>query len=259
MTALPPEGWYPDPELGGTAWRWWDGVQWAPQLPMPAYGYGYGPPQTYGVAPAYVAERYRAATTKFGNWLRWAMVANLAWFVLLFVVIAVVFRGNHFDFGSNDAYGEPHFSGSAIGLQLAFVPLSFISYAYLGAFIAWIFQAGKFAEARGWPAARGRTLGAWSLIIPIVQFWWPYEALRDSYPPSARPPLLLKWWVSYLVTPIAALPVYAFAIFGGPVATTISIVVAGCVLAIPVWLGWKVIRDVEAMQLAAMQASSRVG
>ncbi len=259
MTALPPAGWYPDPEVGGTAWRWWDGVRWAPQLPMPAYGYGYGPPQSYGAAPVYLAEKYRAATTKFGNWLRWAMLANVVSFLLLAITTAATFRGNGFELFHNDQFGQPQISGHLIALQLVAIPLNLVVYAYLGSFIAWIFQAGKFAETRGWPAVRGRTLGAWSLIIPIVQFWWPYEAVRDSYPPGSRTRYLLRWWVTYVVAQFASLPVFLAAVFGSPEVIVVAILVGGGALAMSVWLGWKVIRDVEAMQLAASQTSNGAG
>jgi hypothetical protein len=254
MTALPPAGWYPDPEAGGTAWRWWDGVRWAPQLPT--YAYGYGPPQTYGVAPAYLAEKYRAATSKFGNWLRWAMLANMVSFLLIAVTMAATFRGKGFDLLHNDQFGQPEISDRVAALQLVTLPLGLVAYAYLGTFIAWIFQAGKFAEARGWPAARGRTLGAFSTLIPIVQWWWPYEALRDSYPPGTRHPVLLRWWVSYLVAQFVSVPMFFAALFGNATVIAAAILLPGIALAISVWLGWKVISDVEAMQRAACRAVS---
>src|SRR4051812_39624158 len=128
MTALPPSGWYPDPAAGGTAWRWWDGTQWAPPLPQIPYGYGYGPPQTYGVAPEFIAEKFRAGTSKFGMWLRWAMVANAAWFVLAWIAMAVLFHGDGLHFMTNGPYDDPQFSSGFIAVQLASIPLSFVSY-----------------------------------------------------------------------------------------------------------------------------------
>jgi hypothetical protein len=245
MTALPPAGWYPDPEAGGTTWRWWDGTNWSP----PAYGYGAG--YGYGaVAPAVMLESYRKATSKFGNWLRWAMLGNLLSFLAISLGVALVFRGNAFDRAGNGVYGDTQFSGGFLAFQLVSLPLNLVSFAYIGSFIAWIYQAGKFAEARGWPAARGRTLGAFSLLIPVVNLWWPYEAVRDSYPPGSSPPFLVAWWVSYLVTPILAFPGILAGLFGTPVQMGIAIGIGACALAVPVWLGWKVIRDVEAMQRA---------
>ena len=244
MTALPPAGWYPDPEAGGTTWRWWDGSTWSP----PAYPYGYA----YGVAP----ETYRKATSKFGNWLRWAMVGNAVSMTGVFIALALVFRGNAFDVATHSANRGPRFSGGFLALQLAFLPLSLLSLAYVGTLIAWIFQAGKFAEARGWPAARDRSLGAFSVLIPIVSLWWPYEAVRDAYPPGSSSPLVLRWWVSYLVAPVVFPLMFFFALFAPPLVIAVAITIAACGLTIPVWFGWKLVADVEVMQRANSPANT---
>ena len=249
MTALPPAGWYPDPEAAGTTWRWWDGTHWSP----PAYpsGYGYGGGYGYGaVAPAFMADRYRNGTSKYGNWLRWAMLGNLFSFLAISIGAALVFHGNVLDRGTNGMYGETRFSGGFLAFQLVSLPLNLITLAYLGSLIAWIYQAGKFAEACGWPAERGRTLGAFSVLIPIVNLWWPYEAVRDSYPPGSSPSFLVAWWVSYLVAPFLAIPSFFAGLFGTPLQIVIAIGISACALAIPVWFGWKLIRDVDVMQRA---------
>jgi hypothetical protein len=250
MTALPPAGWYPDPEAGGTTWRWWDGTRWSPPTPTPAFGFD------RGVAPAAVADRYRKGTRTFGYWLRWAMLASLLSSIGFWVVAALAFRGKAFDFGPSDAGGGPQFGRGFFALQLVSLPLNVFVLGHLGLLIAWIAQAGKFAEARGWPAARDRTLGAVSVIIPIVNLWWPYEAVRDAYPPGSSPSFVLKWWVSYLVTPILGLPVFFVTLFGTPVEAVVAIGIAVGAVMIPVRLGWKLIRDVEAMQRADTPAPS---
>ena len=207
MTALPPSGWYPDPEAGGTAWRWWDGSHWSP--PPPA---GYRQRRPYaGVwrgAPEFIAEKISVAgTSKYGTWLRWAMVGNAACSCLAarscrpscFTATACTSR-------TDDRYGEPQFSGGFLAFQFASIPLSFVSYAYLG-YAHRLDLSGREVRRSAWLAReRGRTLGAFSVLIPIVQWWWPYEAVRDSYPPGSCPSLVLKWWVCYLVTPILAIP-----------------------------------------------------
>jgi hypothetical protein len=141
-------------------------------------------------------------------------------------------------------------------VQLAFLPLSLLSLAYVGTLIAWIFQAGKFAEARGWPAARDRSLGAFSVLIPIVSLWWPYEAVRDAYPPGSSSPLVLRWWVSYLVAPVVFPLMFFFALVAPPLVIAVAITIAACGLTIPVWFGWKLIADVEVMQRANSPANT---
>jgi hypothetical protein len=184
------------------------------------------------------------------------MLATPISFVAMSIAVALAFRGNAFESMTNGGSADPHVSGGFVVFQLVTVPLNVISFAYTGSFIAWIYQAGKFAETRGWPAVRGRTLGAFSVLIPIVNLWWPYEAVRDSYPPGSRPSLLLKWWVSYLVTPFFALPGIFLGLVGTPIEIAVAITIGACALAIPVWLGWKVVRDVEAMQRAHSPATS---
>ena len=246
MTALPPAGWYPDPQVGGTRWRWWDGYAWAP----PSYGYD-------PAAAALALVTHRDATSRYGNWLRWAMAANVGISLLALGGIAFFLHRKGFDFGTTDPDGTPHFSSWFVVVQFASLPLNLVSLAYLGSLIAWLYQAGKFAEARGWPAVRGRALGAFSVIIPVVNLWWPYEAVRDSYPPGSDHSLVLRWWLSYLLVPFAAGAIAIGAgFFGSTAVVWIALLTAGCLLAIPVWLGWQVIRDVEVMQRANSPAAA---
>jgi hypothetical protein len=41
---------------------------------------------------------------------------------------------------------------------------------------------------------------------------------------------------------------FFIALFATPLVITVAIMISACVLTIPVWFGWKLIRDVEAMQ-----------
>ena len=241
MTALPPAGWFPDPDAGGTRWRWWDGRQWAP----PGYGY-----QTaYDAAWFAYAREARARTThSTAKWLRWAMAANGVYFFVAVVGIAVAFhRGVHYPTTNPD--GSPHFDGTFFAVQLLAIPLGFISWAFTGLFIAWLYHAGKFADLQPWPAVRSRTLGAFSVLIPFVNLWWPYEAIRDLYPPGARPDVALHWWLTYLLVPIGAFVTVFVVTLNAPVAVTaVVVMVAGAVLTIPVALGWRLLDDLDAMQ-----------
>ena len=46
-------------------------------------------------------------------------------------------------------------------------------------FVIWLGTAGKAALASGRPLRRHPWLGAWSFVIPIVNLWWPYRAVKD--------------------------------------------------------------------------------
>jgi hypothetical protein len=243
MTGLPPAGWFPDPETGGTTWRWWDGFRWAPP--------GWGHQQAYDPAAFARALGSLAETTRnTGKWLRWSMAAYAVSLFLVVVGIAIVLHGGiHFD--HTDPDGTVHISRALVAVQLISIPYSLVNYAYLALFIAWLYNAGKFADTQRWPAARSRTLAAFSPLIPIVIFWWPYEAIRDLYPPGGRPDVALQWWVSYLIAPVAACAsVIITTLFAPAAVTAIVVVLAAGVLTTPVVLGWKLVDDLDAMQRA---------
>ena len=235
MTAAPPPGWYPDPEAAGRRWRWWDGARWAP----PGYG-----PTPYDPA-AYARElTMRAETTRnTGRWLQYAMVAAFVGYLGYLVAFAALIMS------LEDADGADSFRAVAWSVLLA--PLQLVYYAFLILLIAWLYHAGKFADLQRWPAARNRTLGAFSLLIPIVGLWWPYEAVRDLYPPGRAPLLVLRWWLSYLIVPFfAAFAVLIPALAGSLTLTIVFAIVAAASLCIPAVLGWRLVSDVDAMQRA---------
>jgi hypothetical protein len=243
MTALPPAGWFPDPETGGTSWRWWDGFRWAPP--------GWGHQSAYDPAAFSRALAAHAESTRnTGKWFRWTMAAYLMSVFLVVVGIAIAFHGGiHFD--HTDPDGTVHISRTFVVMQLVAMPYGLVSWADLALFIAWLYNAGKFADVQRWPAARSRTLGAFSRLIPIVQLWWPYEAIRDLYPPGGRPDFALQWWLGYLIAPLVAFVSVVITTLVAPtVVTAVVVLLAGGLLVVPVVLGWKLIDDVDAMQRA---------
>jgi hypothetical protein len=240
VTALPPAGWFPDPETGGTTWRWWDGLRWAPP------GWGHQPvydPAAFARTLAVQAE----TTRNTGEWLRWTMAAYAVSIFLVVVGIAIGFHGG-IQFEHTDPDGTVHISRAFVALQFSPVLYGLVSWADVALFIAWLYNAGKFADSQRWPAARSRTLGAFSRLIPIVNFWWPYEAIRDLYPPGGRPDVALQWWLSYLFAPLALVPVVITTLVAPTAVTVVVVLLAGGVLLVPVVLGWRLIDDLSAMQ-----------
>jgi hypothetical protein len=244
---LPRAGWYPDPETGGASWRWWDGSQWAP----PGYGY----PSTSGsydpAAFARLLEAQADTTRRTGRWLRIALAGNALGTFSVLVLAVLAFHGRRAHFATTDPDGTVHLSRWVYAAQGLALPFDFMGFALLVLLIGWIYNAGKFADSQRWPTIRSRVLGAFSLLIPIVQVWWPYEAVRDLYPPGLRSPLVLRWWLAYLLVPFAAFVVVVIGLVIGPIAVCLAaLAVAAGLLAIPVRLGWRLVEDVDAMQQA---------
>ena len=252
MTALPPPGWFPDPEAGDR-WRWWDGQRWAPS------GYGYRPP--VGFDPAgreRWLESHAGTTSRTARWLRVMIVAYAASLLFMAVGIAIALRGG-IRFVPDNADGSTAFPSGFFALQLFSIPANIVAIGYLVLLISWIYKAGKFADLQGWPRARDRVLGAFSILIPIVNFWWPYEAVRDLFPPNARPAYLVRWWVSYLVTPMIAFAAVVPATIFAPLWLCCAVlVVAAATLAIPAMLGRRLVRDLDELHRRVLSGNSSV-
>ena len=72
--------------------------------------------------------------------------------------------------------------------------------------ILWIYRTVETGVALGRPARRGPGLAAISLMIPIVNFWWPVQAVRDTLSgrPAARA-AVLRWWIAHQVASLGGL------------------------------------------------------
>jgi hypothetical protein len=236
VTALPPPGWFPDPQTGGRTWRWWDGAQWAP----PGYGHAGYDPATHARALAGSA----ASAAKTSVWLRWLMVANAVG-VFAYASLAAA-AGHPSSIGSN---------GAVVAIVVFAVYFSVSSWAFTGVLIAWLYHAGKYADLQPWPTIRSRTLGAFSILIPIVQLWWPYETIRDLFPPEAPPTTALRWWLSHLLIPIfVVIPVFVVSLILPTVAIPVVLIVVGGLLSISVRWGWQLISDLDSVQRSYLPA-----
>jgi hypothetical protein len=242
----PPAGWYPDPEAAGRSWRWWDGARWAPP------GYGYAPAFDPSARAQALAQQARTSANT-GKWLQWAMAGNAVVVLAVYAGFGVLFHAARADWFSESDTTSTHAGRLFVVLAVAFPVFELVSLAFFVLLVAWIYHAAKFGELQGWPAARGCLLGSLSLLIPIVQFWWPYEAVRDSFPPGQRPPSVLHWWLAYLIVPVVTMFGVAITALSGSVeAIVIALALAVPVVAVPVVLGWRLIDALDAAQRASL-------
>jgi hypothetical protein len=79
-------------------------------------------------------------------------------------------------------------------------------------FLIWQYRAATTARALGYPARRSPGLGAWSWVIPLVNLWFPYQAIRDLLPPGhALRALVLRTWLFYIGSLLAVTVSYLVA------------------------------------------------
>lgn len=208
--ANPAADWYADP-WDVARWRWWDGSQWTGFTDRAA-----GKPS---VTAEVEAER------RWARWARLAVTLNPVFQIAGLVGAAIQSRWIATNLQELADGTRPPSTAPA---------LSWLSFAGLGVLVVlilWLYRAGSTARTAGRPLRRSPVLGAVSLVIPILNFWWPYRAARDALGhdhPNIR--LVARWWALYLTTSLAGVIVLAAGF--APLAVTYVVVAVAAVTAV---------------------------
>ena len=93
--------------------------------------------------------------------------------------------------------------------------------------------AGRYAWERGLPLRRPPWFGAWSLIIPVVQWWFPYRATIDLLPADhTGRRLVARWWTLWIATGILQVAASVAALLGGRMPFVVVLATVAAVLAL---------------------------
>ncbi len=182
MSASPPPGWYPDPQAPNR-WRWWDGEAWTAHVNDPVIA--------STVNPAAIDQQRSVA--KFLRVAVWLQPINLLASVAIANSIVDWFRS--IDWGDPESMSEPPPSTEWATL------VSPLGLALTVAMILWVYRVGESSIAAGRSQRRTPIWSALALLVPIVNFWFPYQAVRDAVRP--RPELeraVLRWWLFYVAS-----------------------------------------------------------
>jgi hypothetical protein len=232
------------------AWRWWSGVAWTewasdPSAPAPLldqYQPGasaqpsypsYPPtrsgPSLYGVSPQ---QRF-AAQEKAAVWARRAFTGYP---VVIVVGMLAAWAGSsslrhtlhqlrvQMDSGATATTHVQTASPNPLGL----VNLALFAGFYIFVLI-WQYQAASTARLLGLPAVRTPGLGVGSWFIPIVNFWFPYQAIRDCLPPDDPSRIVVsRLWAFFIATLVASATTNVLALYGNPT----GFIVGGVALAL---------------------------
>lgn len=216
-TERAPAGWYSDP-WGSPLWRWWDGHSWTPYLWPGA-----------AVVSDLRTEEQKAAP--------YAKAAFVCWVLVLSGSLLIAWAGAHQERAAWDAMRmqlQDHDLNSGervhvplFGFNDVIAPFQLLVYAGL---LVWQFRAAKTARAVFYPARHSPALGAWGWIIPVVNLWFPYQALRDCLPPGdpARGDVVRMWtcYICMMVLQIAAVVLITLGLFEGTIVGSLAVALA---------------------------------
>lgn len=216
-TAAP--GWHPDP-WGIASLRWWDGTGWT--------GHVSGPPV---IAAPVTIDVDVAAQRSLARWLQ-----------PLLIVAGVVQAAGMFSSAVQAKWFVAHWDeltqpGGAANLDAPnggpLAGLVFpVGIAVGVLFLMWFYRAARTGWASGLPARRSPLLATFSFIIPIVNFWWPYQSAMDMIP--ADDPtrgLVQRWWILWLTATLCGLLIFpAQAIYDSTAARIVATIGAVAVI-----------------------------
>ena len=242
-------GWYPDPS-GQHAWRWWDGQRWTEHASTPAQ-----PPMPVQ-SPIQAASPYPA----FENEHRsepWAKRALLAYMALVVIGAGLVwlaepslhtyysqlrFRLDHP--GSGTSFSQPSLP---VGYRILSPVFGLVNMAGFVLFLVWQNRAATTARSLGYPAHRSPALGVGGWFIPVCNFWFPYQALRDCLPPGHPDRrMVLHMWL-WLIAQFCVTVVAATLLFLGPTPVALAIQNVGALATVVyAYLAFKVVAAIYA-------------
>jgi hypothetical protein len=240
-----PPGWYPDPWRLAPQ-RWWDGIGWWATPADAAYG-TFGPGSAAAVGASFEVEE---------KWWRRARVAVCLWAIGLTaeeIAEAFLFRGFLRNF-RNFAQQAQNAGNSSTPPKIVLPDVTgFAAVDLLGllalapaiVFFIWQHDTAKVARGLGYPARISPTWGVVGWFVPIVSFWFPYQALVDCLPPHHRSRRLgLIAWLAYLGTSLFFAIAILCSIFSAFVAIPFGVVAIGCATT-AVLLGQRLITDIH--------------
>jgi len=100
------------------------------------------------------------------------------------------------------------------GWQILNVPVSLLLMLGFIAVLIWTYKAANVASKLNYPARHspGMAIAGW--LIPVVNFWFPYQSVRDClWPSNPERKTVRRWWMLYLIGSFAWLGVVLIAVF----------------------------------------------
>jgi hypothetical protein len=99
-------------------------------------------------------------------------------------------------------------------LQALNLPVSIVMILSFVGIALWAYKAATVASKLNYPARHspGWAVAGW--FVPIINFWFPYQSVRDCLAPTNRERRTVRlWWAFYLIGSFAWMAVIIVSIF----------------------------------------------
>jgi len=209
-------GWYPDPWQPARR-RWWDGTSWSdhtwdPQ--QPAQPQPQQPQPTFWLPPP-DPRRDLADEQRAGMWAKRAFIALFLAKVASGLISLVIFDSLIDDIRRAADTGTAD-QTSMNGWQILNLPVSIVLVLGFVGVIIWNYKAASVASNLNYPARHSTTWAILGWIVPGINFWFPYQSVRDCLAPGNPERRTVRvWWALYLVGSFAWVVVVIFAVVVG--------------------------------------------
>jgi hypothetical protein len=111
--------------------------------------------------------------------------------------------------------------------------VGFIGVALFILFLIWQHHAATTARALGWPARRPPGWGVAFWFIPIVNFWMPYQAIRDCLPPGdPHRAAVLRYWLFVVGMEIGGALTFFGLMISTPVGDVFAVIAGVCAIGV---------------------------
>src|SRR4051812_10818 len=209
-------GWYPDPWQPARR-RWWDGTTWGdhtwdPNQPtQPVHqpqqpAFRLAPPDPW---------RDLADERTAGVWAKRAFTGLFVGRILSGLVSLVIFDSIIDDIRHAADTGDAH-QTTVSGWQILNLPVSIVLLLAFVGIVVWNHKAAVIASKLNYPARHGTSWAILGWIVPVLNFWFPYQSVRDSLAPgNSERKTVRRWWTLYLLGSFAWFAVVALALVAG--------------------------------------------
>jgi hypothetical protein len=231
-------GWYPDPRAPGLL-RWWDGSAWTGHVqPVSPSTYAFLPDPDADLGEVLKAGRAAGLALLVSAGLSGVMMLGMAALVPEAVRLVRDFltQVQTAAAAGSGTVPFPVTPGWMIGFQAVLSAADLAQFVVIILEVIWVYRATTFVRRTGRPTQLAPGWAVAGFFVPVVNFWFPYVAVRDLLRGSPAVRLVGWWWGSSLASGLILPFVFPAAVVATWLAVAVVLATAVPVIAAPLLL-----------------------